>query len=188
MIRVSFPHVSRSATYPKQLAIWFLVPGLALFAVLVAYITYGALSDQLNAAIVAAIGVIAITFLGFAHAGPIQEITTGLEGMRVKFRGLQDQVDILRLVVRGLVTRYMLSHLRKLADLEADYVRFEWSMFRELDHLENIGYVTPSDQRGLQAIVDDHGQPGSEFHLKDYLRITSDGLEYLEAWAQVSKK
>ncbi|MFI7408422.1 hypothetical protein ACIBU0_07115 [Streptomyces sp. NPDC049627] len=173
---------------------------------LVAYIIVGSLGDDLNPVVVIALGILAATFLVFAHSGPILEFSTDLKSLSVKFQeqirgqqqeisgqkeqinGLGDQVDILKLVVRGLVTRHMLSHLEKIAGLQDDYVRFEWSMYNELEHLDAMGYVAPHDGTGLHAMRNNHGHPGSELHLRNYLDVTPEGLKYLDAWAQVSKE
>ncbi|SEE87914.1 hypothetical protein SAMN05428954_4301 [Streptomyces sp. 2112.3] len=203
MISVHLLQTSRPAPPPTRLGMWYLVPGLALLAVLAGYVI---LANGVNPVVVIVLGILAATFLVFAHSGPIQEISTDLKSLKVKFQkqiqgqqeqikgqeeeinGLGDQVGILKLVVRGLVTRHMLSHLNKIAGLQDDYVRFEWSMYNELEHLDAMDYVAPHNGTGLQAMRNDHGHPGSELRLKDYLDITPEGLKYLDAWGQVSKE
>ncbi|WP_330462134.1 hypothetical protein [Streptomyces sp. NBC_00775] len=159
---------------------------------LVAYVVtdvLGMVPNGLDPIVVATLALLAVASVAASRAGPLQEVAAGAFRIRFfekKIEKLEDDVGTLEFVVRGLVTRHMLSHLRKLADTESDWVRFRWSMYSELEHLQDVGYVVPNDERGLQALISDHEHSDEEFHLKRYLQLTSTGWEYLRAWEKVS--
>ena len=56
-------------------------------------------------------------------------------------------------------------------------------MVRELERLDAIGYATPVRPRGLTRWMKE--RVVVRFDLKDYVRITDDGREYLNLRAEI---
>lgn len=48
-------------------------------------------------------------------------------------------------------------------------------MIKELEHLDAMTYVVPTDIRGLNGMEQDHGNGIDQFDLKDYVHITTEG-------------
>ena len=57
-------------------------------------------------------------------------------------------------------------------------------MYEELKRLDAIRYVQPQPGYGLNSILARDGS-GDEFDLKQYVRITDDGLEYMKLRAEL---
>ncbi|MFC4121715.1 hypothetical protein [Nonomuraea zeae] len=96
---------------------------------------------------------------------------------------LESEVHALRVALTGLVTKYEWDHLRRLKEQQTVRVRFreDRKLQLELERLDAMGFIQPTDEaRGLNAIADDHANDQAEFDLKDYVRITGDGADYLE--------
>jgi hypothetical protein len=92
---------------------------------------------------------------------------------------IETRVRTLQLVVRGLVTEFEYEKLRGLAAEGSFMVRFHSDMYKELKRLDAIKYVQPQHGYGIVSIKEYDGR-GDEFNLKQYVRITDDGLEYLK--------
>lgn len=99
-----------------------------------------------------------------------------------KQKTIESKVRVLQFSLKGIVTKFELPKLEGLAKNNPFMVNFSWHMIREIEHLDSIGYVEPLDGiRGINAISDDFShRDGGMFNLKDYIKITNDGLAYLK--------
>lgn len=117
----------------------------------------------------------------------ITDLTLGSGGVSAHFAkieaglsDLEDEVRALQVSLTGLVTKFELIQLRKLAAEGPAVVHFSNIMLQgELTRLDAMEFIRPSGPRGLNAIRDDHGNDSVDFNLKDYVEITQQGREYL---------
>jgi hypothetical protein len=116
----------------------------------------------------------AIRSLGFSEQRTQQHI-----------RRLQDRQDstesrlrTIQVVIKGLVTEFEYEKLRALAATGPFMVQFHNSMVAELNRLDAIRYVRPKPGYGIESIRERDGTD-RRFDLKQYVEITTDGLEYL---------
>jgi hypothetical protein len=92
---------------------------------------------------------------------------------------LELEVRILQVALAGLVTKFQLVHLQKLASDGPAVVRFGNIMLDELIKLDAMQFLRPIDPRGWNALRDDHGSGLDDFDTKQYIEITEEGREYL---------
>ena len=139
--------------------------------------------------------VFAITAL--VKLGPeLKQLIASFKGGRVAFKVAGQELTIeqaigtidsklrtLQIVTKGIVTHGETELLTGLATSVPFPVDFSWHMFRELERLDAIRYVTPVRPAGTNALTERDG--GVKFELKDYVRITDDGREYLNLRAEI---
>jgi hypothetical protein len=125
----------------------------------------------------------------------VTDLTLGSGGVSAHFRKieaglneLEAEVRALQVSLTGLVTKFELIHLQKLAADGPAIVRFGNIMQGELTHLDAMEFMRPTDPRGLNALRDDHGSGLDDFDLKAYLEITQQGREYLLLRAQLATR
>ena len=127
----------------------------------------------------------------------VTDLTLGSGGVSAHFRKieaglneLETEVRALQVSLTGLVTKFELIHLQKLAADGPAMVRFGNIMQGELTHLDAMEFIGPikPNPRGLNALRDDHGSDQVEFDLKAYLEITQQGREYLVLRAQLATR
>jgi len=125
----------------------------------------------------------------------ITDLTVGSSGIKARFNRIQKRQDALEADVRalqvalsGLVTKFELVHLEKLAAHVPATVEFGDIVVRELTHLDAMGFVRPIDKRGINAIGEDHGSGLDDFDLKAYLEITTAGREYLDLRSKINHR
>jgi hypothetical protein len=106
-------------------------------------------------------------------------ITANFERIAARQNALESDVRALQVAISGLVTKFEVVHLEKLATDGPAVVRFGEIMLSELTHLDAMGFIVPLDHRGLNALRHDHGSGLTEFDLKAYAAITQEGREYL---------
>lgn len=92
---------------------------------------------------------------------------------------LESRIRTLQVVTRGIVTDFEYDKLKGLACEGPFWVNFHWDMYLELKRLDAIRYVRPQPGYGLVSIEERNGSV-EEFDLKQYVRITTEGLEYLK--------
>jgi len=91
-----------------------------------------------------------------------------------------EEMDAVRIALEGIVTKYEREHLKKLLPQNDDMVRFGPHFFSEIERLDAIGFITPLKDAGMVALKNEHGNPGEEFHLREYVTLNKKGLSYLE--------
>jgi hypothetical protein len=141
----------------------------------------------------------AALLIGLAFAAQteyaITDLTFGSGGVSAHFRQieaglneLETEVRALQVSLTGLVTKWELAHLRKLAAAGPYIVRFGNIMQDELTHLDAMEFIRPTGTGGLNAIPGDHGSGLDDFDLKDYVEITQEGREYLALREQLAAR
>lgn len=117
----------------------------------------------------------------------LAEITVSSTGMSARFQDieerqdtLQSEVDTLRVVLKGIVTDYEQDKLRGLASENPFIVHYRSSLYGELKRLDAMGYIRPQEGYGISDIRRQYEKKREEqFDLKQYVRITEEGREYL---------
>lgn len=144
-----------------------------------------------------AIGVALLLAAAFVAQGSyvIRDLALGPTGVSAHFERiekrqnvLETEMQALQMAVLGLVTKHELMHLEKLAGEGKAVVKFGNIMIDELNHLDAMQYIVPHDVRGLNGIEEDHGSGLDDFDLKDYVRITPEGRQYLSLRAQLAAR
>jgi hypothetical protein len=92
----------------------------------------------------------------------------------------EKMVDAVRIALEGIVTKYEREHLKKLLPQNDDIVRFGPHFFSEIERLDAIGFIAPLKDSGIVAIKKEHGNPGEELHLREYVTLTKKGTIYLK--------
>lgn len=125
----------------------------------------------------------------------IRDLVLGPTGVSAHFdriekrqNELETEIQALQVAVTGLVTKYELSHLEKLAADTRAVVTYSNHMLNELERLDAMTYIVPTDLRGLNAVKQDHGSGLDDFDLKDYVRLTEEGRQYLSLRAQLAAR
>ena len=125
----------------------------------------------------------------------VRNLTLGTAGISAQFdrvearqSALESEVRALQVALTGLVTKFEVVHLEKLASDGPATVRFGEIMLGELTHLDAMRFVRPTGPRGLNTIREDQGSGTNDFDLKNYVEITQEGLEYLALQAQLSAR
>jgi hypothetical protein len=126
----------------------------------------------------------AITGLTLGSSG----ITAHFERIEARQSKLELEVRILQVALAGLVTKFQLVHLQKLASEGPAIVRFGNIMLDELIKLDAMQFIRPIDPRGLNALQDDHGSGLDDFDMKQYVEITEEGREYLALRTQLAAR
>jgi hypothetical protein len=118
---------------------------------------------------------LAVRDLGFS------ELKTNVQISEIRSRQdtAESSIRTLQLVVKGIVTEFEYDKLRGLAAADQFMVRFHNDMMLELKRLDALGYVKPRPGYGIESIRQRDGR-GDKFDLKQYVRITDEGLEYLK--------
>jgi predicted nucleotide-binding protein len=92
---------------------------------------------------------------------------------------LESKIRALQIVIKGIVTDFEWEKLQGLARTGPFSVRFHNDMYEELKRLDAIRYVVPLTENGINSIKH-HDGTGDEFDLKEHVRITALGVEYLK--------
>ena len=137
----------------------------------------------------------AVVFAGTVSDYSVRNLTLGTAGISAQFdrietrqSALESEVRALQVALTGLVTKFEVVHLEKLAADGPATVRFGEIMIAELTHLDAMRFLRPTGPRGLNAIREAHGSGTSDFDLKNYVEITQEGLEYLALQAQLGAR
>ena len=112
-----------------------------------------------------------------------------------KFQELRSDVKTIQFALRGIVTRHELEHLIALSASGPYPVQFGGPLWRELERLDAIGFISPTAQANgrLDTIRNRFGdetipvEKREQFDLKDYIQITNAAREYLNLLAASSK-
>jgi hypothetical protein len=171
--------------------------GLLLVVAYLVLIPVGVIArdDRLGTpeAILAAAVILGILFAAQTSYA-IKGLTIGSSGLVASFERIEARQDVLEGEIRalqvtltGLVTKFEVIHLEKLAGEAPAVVRFSEIMLRELEHLDAMEFVRPTDLRGLNAIRD-HSNWLDDFDLKRYIEITREGREYLALRARLAAR
>jgi hypothetical protein len=135
---------------------------------------------------VLAVVLLVLFFFAAQTSYSIKDLTVGSKGVEAHFErveqrqsALESDVRALQVTLTGLVTKFELIHLEKLASEGLATVRFSEHMKDELEHLDAMQFVRPTHVHGLNAIREEHGSGLDDFDLRQYVEITDEGREYL---------
>jgi predicted nucleotide-binding protein len=98
---------------------------------------------------------------------------------------MESQVNVLRLLAKGLITSPEKDHMRGLASPSPFLVWYHPDMMTELKHLDALRYVLPCEGKGLNHLREFEGK-AYQFDLKHFVYITESGREYLRLLEQLS--
>jgi hypothetical protein len=123
----------------------------------------------------------------------IETIDFGPSGFRARLNSLdlrqqklESEVRALQVTLSGLITKWELMHLQSLArEKEPARVKFSREMVRELHHLHHMGFLEPLNPDSLEDI-NAHDESPDAFNLKEYVKITIKGQEYLDLRAELA--
>jgi len=102
---------------------------------------------------------------------------------------LENEIRILQVALSGIVNKYEVTHLEKLAADGPATMHYGEIMFEQIKRLDSMDFVRPTQaMRGFNAIADDHGSGLDEFDLKSYVEITEQGREYLALRASLAER
>jgi hypothetical protein len=91
----------------------------------------------------------------------------------------ESSIRSLQLVLKGIITTFEYDKLKGLNAPGAFMVRFHNDMMLEVKRLDALGYVKPQAGYGINSIRERDGR-GEKFDLKQYIRLTEEGAEYLK--------
>jgi len=102
---------------------------------------------------------------------------------------LENEIRILQVALSGIVNKYEVTHLEKLAADRPATMHYGEIMFEQIKRLDSMDFVRPTQAtRGFNAIADDHGSGLDEFDLKSYVEITEPLCEYLALRASLAER
>lgn len=128
----------------------------------------------------------AIRALGF-HEQRTQQQIRRLEDRQ---ENLESKVQLLasQISLKGIVTKYELDKLRGLSREGPFRVHYHPRMYDELHHLDAMQFVTPTEGHGLVDLKKKFAKrEDMEFDLKEYVRITKEGRDYLALLKQFTQ-
>ena len=111
-------------------------------------------------------------------------INQNIQRMQGRQEATEERMRTMQVVMKGLVTFFEWQKLQGLAAPGPYAVQFHNSMVQELNRLDAIRYVKPIKIGGIESIRERDGS-AAYFDLKEYVEITSDGLEYLKLRGQL---
>jgi hypothetical protein len=120
------------------------------------------------------------------------------ELQKLKDEVKQQELDIqaIRVALRGIMTKFEIDYLRRLAKAEPWNVRYDPDTYYRLKRLDDMGFVLPTEIDGqrrlirIQELFGDENIPVEErkwFNLKDYAEITEAGKEYVKLYDAATK-
>jgi hypothetical protein len=194
---LDFPSV-RALTDPRHSRLFLKVLLVLFTAVYVTLIVTGGIDSnkKLGTAEYALIAFV-VLFVG-NFFDKLAELSFGKEGLSLRLNTVEERQEraedtlmAIQIALTGLLTKYEYGHLRELDTSRAYLCRFGNIFFDEIRRLDSIGFVrpTPSYQdRGFNAIREQHGHEGGDFDLKQYVEITDQGKSYLVIRAKLEKE
>jgi hypothetical protein len=98
-------------------------------------------------------------------------------------------IEAIRVALRGIVSKWEIDYLRRLAKAEPWNCRWDLDTFSRLKRLDEIGFVLPVEKHGKRSFeefrrrfqTDEPLDKREWFDMKDYWELTEDGKGYLES-------
>ena len=125
------------------------------------------------------------TVMAIINSAKSRKFTLKLAGQELTMEQAIGQIDErikalqLQVVAKGIVTDFEYEKLENLANDGQFLVNFHWDMYHELKRLDAIRYIQPQPGHGINSLIDRDGSTDA-FDLKQYVKITQDGLNYLK--------
>jgi len=110
-----------------------------------------------------------------------------ISSIKSRQESIESSVSTLRLVMKGLVKKFEFTLLQMLAEEKPAMVSFCMSMYWELDRLIAIDYLQTQHGKEIADVFKDKNSSREEFDLRNYVRITEEGLEYLKLRRELSQ-
>lgn len=166
--------------------------GLTLISTLIGVLF---LQGETNA-LLAALGIMTGALILVETLPRIAEFTVGpIKGKLVKVEKgqqmLRSDLEAIRVALTGIVTKFEIDYLRRLAKAEPWNCRYEPDTYDRLRRLDDMGFVRPTkihDERRLIRIQELFGDESIKvadrewFNMKDYVEITPAGRNYIELY------
>jgi hypothetical protein len=119
----------------------------------------------------------------------LAEFSFGKEGISLRLNTVEerqeraeDTLAAIQIALTGLLTKYEYKHLREMDTPHPYPCRFGNIFFDEIRRLDSIGFLTPMpayQDKGFNAIREQHEHDSNDFDLKQYVEITDQGKSYL---------
>jgi hypothetical protein len=192
---------SGQAAQPERTGLWRWSPAAVVIVFVLAYLVLVpvgviAKDDRLGTTEAILVAALLVVFVFLAQTTyTVRGLSIGASGLVADFERIEARQDVLEAEIRalqvsltGLVTKFELVHLQKLAADGPAVVTFSEIMVRELEHLDALEFVFPTDVRGINAIREDYGGRRDDFDLNRYVEITRGGREYLALRARLAAR
>jgi len=166
----------------------------ALFSIAFLVALFGVFRQWENAsALVAIIAIMAGALILITLLPYLTEFYVGPKGVGGKLSRMEERQDSLDLrlnaiqfTLTGIVTKNEYPKLTGLAQKETFLVNYHPDLYRELKHLDAMGFVRPQEGHGLVDIRDQYEHKEQEkFDLKEFVEITEHGREYLKLFDEI---
>jgi len=114
-----------------------------------------------------------------------------LQKLKNKVKQQESDIQAIRVALRGIVTKFEIDYLRRLAKAEPWPCRYDPDTYYRLKRLDDMGFVLPtvidSDRRliRIQERFGEESIPVEQrewFNMKDYVEITEAGKEYVKLY------
>jgi hypothetical protein len=168
---------------PRMSVKTFLIILVTIYVILVVTGRIGA-AEKLGPSEYALIAFV-VLFVG-DFVDKLAELSFGKDGLTVRLNTVEarqkqadDTLKAIEIALTGLVNKYEYVHLQKLGGLLPDGFRYGHVFFDEIRRLDSMGFVRPIQDRGFNAIKEDHEHNPGEFSLRQYVKITDEGKAYL---------
>ncbi len=121
---------------------------------------------------------------------------TELQQLKNEVQQQGSDLQAIRVALRGIVTKFEVDYLRRLAKAKSWDVRYDPDTYYRLKRLDDMGFVLPKVIDGNRRLIRIQERFGDEskpvetrewFNLKDYVEITPEGKNYLKLYDAVAK-
>jgi hypothetical protein len=119
-----------------------------------------------------------------------------LQKLKNEVKQQESDIQAIRVALRGIVTKFEIDYLRRLAKAKSWDVRYEPDTYYRLKRLDDMGFVLPKVIDGQRRLIRIQERFGDEsipvekrewFNMKDYAEITPEGKNYLNLYDAVTK-
>jgi hypothetical protein len=119
-----------------------------------------------------------------------------LQKLKNEVKQQESDIQAIRVALRGIVTKFEIDYLRRLAKAKSWDVRYEPDTYYRLKRLDDMGFVLPKVIDGQRRLIRIQERFGDEsipvekrewFNMKDYAEITPEGKNYLNLYDEVTK-
>lgn len=130
------------------------------------------------------------------NAMEMQGKAADLQRLKGELNRQSSDIQAIKVALRGIVTRFEIDYLRRLARAEPWKCRYDPDTFYRLKRLDDMGFVLPTVIEGsrrlvrIQELFGDESIPVDQrkwFDMKDYVEITEDGKGYVALYQATSK-
>jgi energy-coupling factor transporter transmembrane protein EcfT len=156
------------------------------------------LNNRLGVAEISLIVILLLIFTGFFSN--ISELSFGPFSTKLKeFKQVQDkqtndlneqknEIQLIKFLLQSLIPENEKDKLRGLSQIDPFMCWFSQDLYDETKHLDSLKFleIMPENKKGLNAIYD-YKDKNAQLDLKQIVRITKKGLDYLKVLDEVDK-